>query len=187
MTTSNDDRPRPRVLTLLFDGVEEIEAIAPVDLLPRAAIVVVMASVNEQQVVEGRSGIRIQTEKTWSEIENEPFDLLFIPGGPGVFALFENEAILQIIRQRNQNAQWTAAICAAPKLLAAAGILENRTATSHGSIRPELPISSDERIVVSDHIITSQGAGTAIEFGLQLIETLTDQKTAQSIAQSIHF
>lgn len=187
MTTSNEDRPKQRVLALLFDGVEEIEAITPVDLLRRAEVDVVMASVNEQRTVEGRSGIRIQTDKTWSEIEDEQFDLLFIPGGPGVFAPLENEAILQKIRQCEKSGQWIAAICAAPKLLATAGVLDNRAATSHVSVRADLPLASDERIVISDRIITSQGAGTATEFGLKLAETLTDAKTAQSIAQSIHF
>ncbi|MGY8696057.1 MAG: DJ-1/PfpI family protein, partial [Verrucomicrobiia bacterium] len=80
-----------------------------------------------------------------------------------------------------------AAICAAPKLLATAGILENRAATSHASVRADLPLPSDERIVLSDRIITSQGAGTATELGLKLVETLTDAKTAKSISQSIHF
>lgn len=187
MTTSNEDCPKQRVLALLFDGVEEIEAITPVDLLRRAGIEVVMASVDEQRIVEGRSGIRIQTEKTWSEIEAEHFDLIFIPGGPGIFALLENETILQKIRQFNENNQWVAAICAAPKLLAAAGILDNRLATSHASVRSELPLASDERIVISDRIITSQGAGTAMEFGLKLVEMLANAETAQSIAQSIHF
>lgn len=187
MTTSNEDRPRQRVLALLFDGVEEIEAITPVDLLRRADIKVVMASVNEQRTVQGRSGIRIQTDKTWSEVEDEHFDLLFIPGGPGIMALLGNEAILQKIRQCERSAQWIAAICAAPKLLATAGILENRAATSHASVRADLPLPSDERIVLSDRIITSQGAGTATELGLKLVETLTDGKTAKSISQSIHF
>lgn len=186
MPTSNENCLPKRVLTLLFDGVEEIEAIAPVDLLRRAEIDVVMASVSEERVVKSRSGIHIQADKAWSEIGGERFDLLFIPGGPGAFALLENEAILQLIRQRDEEKLWIAAICAAPKLLAAAGILDRREATSHISVRAELPKPSDKRVVISNRVITSQGAGTAIEFGLMLVEMLSDTKTAQQIAKSIH-
>lgn len=186
MTASNSDFSSKRVLALLFDGVEEIEAIAPVDLLRRAEIEVVIASVSDQRLIEGRNGIRIQAEKTWSEIAPENFDLLFIPGGPGVLALLENEPVLETIRQFDNDGVWIAAICAAPKVLAAAGVLENRQATSHMSVRSDLPNPSDKRIVISDRIITSQGAGTAIEFGLALVETLTNAETAQTIAASIH-
>ena len=186
MTAPNEDNPPKRVLALLFDGIEEIEAITPIDLLRRAEVDVVTASLGDQRIVEGRSGIRIEADKLCSEIDSESFDLLFVPGGPGVLALLENAGMLQLIRDFESKQRWIAAICAAPKVLAAAGVLKNRQATSHASVRSDLPFPSDERIVISDRIITSQGAGTAIELGLELVKTLTDAETAQSIAQSIH-
>lgn len=175
-----------RVLVLVFDGIEEVEALAPVDILRRAGVDATMASLEDSKTVTGRNGISFEADAFFEHIEPESFDLVFLPGGPGVLELIDDQRVFQLIRSFDQSEKPIAAICAAPKVLAATGILEGRDATSHQSVRSELPQPSDEPIVVSDHVLTSQGAGTAIDFGLHLARLLTGDMVARSVAASIH-
>ncbi len=185
-TPPYDSRQSKRALVLIFDGIEEVEALTPVDLMRRAGIQVVMANVNNASTVEGRNGIRFQADEFLGDTDPDSFDMIVLPGGPGVLTLDESPAVIALIQDFDQQNKYIAAICAAPKILAKAGVLDNRSATSHSSVRNDLPISSDEKIVLSDHIITSQGAGTSIEFGLKLASLLTGKETAQSVSESIH-
>jgi len=185
-TTTKSAQQIKRALVIVFDGIEEVEALAPVDILRRAGVEVVMAGVSQQSTVEGRNGIRFQADQALNEIDPSAFDLLFLPGGPGVVPLAENKSVIRLLQNFDLQSKWVTAICAAPKVLAQAGILDDRPATGHSSVRAELPIPSDDRIVQSDHILTSQGAGTAVEFGLRLAAVLTDEETAQAVAESIH-
>lgn len=175
------------ILVLLFDGVEEIEAVAPIDLLRRAGLETTTASLSSSHQVVGRSGIEIKADVLLSDLRSETFDVLFLPGGPGVLDLQENEAILDLIRDFDDSNRWIAAICAAPKILASAGILDDRSSTSHASARADLPHPSDDAIVVADRVITSQGAGTAIPFALELIGLIEGEESACAVAASIHF
>lgn len=185
-TTPNDSKQQKRVLVIVFDGIEEVEALAPVDILRRAGAHVVMANVTGASIVEGRNGIRFQADQSLSETDSSPFDMVILPGGPGVLPLAANAAVEKLIKTFYRQSKLIAAICAAPKILAQAGLLHDRPATSHSSVRADLPIPSEERIVVSDHIITSQRAGTSIEFGIKLATLLVGEETAQSVADSIH-
>ena len=175
-----------RVLVLVFDGIEEVEALAPVDILRRAGIDAIMASLEDSKTVAGRSNISFEADTLFPDIEPESFDLVFLPGGPGVLELIDDQRVSQLIQSFDQSEKHIAAICAAPKVLAATGILNGRPATSHQSVRSDLPQPSDEPIVVSDHILTSQGAGTAVDFGLRLARLLTGDTVARSVAASIH-
>ncbi len=175
-----------RALVLVFDGIEEVEALAPVDVLRRAGVETTMASLSGSKNLTGRNSISFKADAFFENIEKESFDLLFLPGGPGVLELAEDERVRQLILSFDQSRKPIAAICAAPKVLVSTGILDRRKATSHLSVRSELPRASDEPIVVSDHILTSQGAGTAIDFGLELARLLTGDESARSVAESIH-
>lgn len=174
-------------LVLVFDGVEEIEALTPVDILRRANIDVTIANIDESTSVIGRNKITIVADTPLSQTNPDAFDLFILPGGPGVLELIDNEKILGLLKKRSQENRLTAAICAAPKILAQAGILAKIPATGHESVRPDLPVPSDERVVIADSIVTSQGVGTAIEFSLELVKQLTDPQTADDISASIHF
>lgn len=187
MKTIPDKSMQPkRVLVLVFDGIEEIEALAPVDILRRAGVETIMAAIDENKLVEGRNGIRFQADQLLKEVDANSFDMIFLPGGPGVLPLAENAAVTELIQSFDRQSKFVAAICAAPQVLAQAGILKGRPATGHSSVRSGLPVPSDDRIVQSDHIITSQGAGTAIECGIKLATLLVGEETAQSVADSIH-
>jgi 4-methyl-5(b-hydroxyethyl)-thiazole monophosphate biosynthesis len=177
------------VLTLLADGFEEIEATAPIDLLRRAEAEVTVASCSDSLDVTGRSTITLRADTLLSHIpEPLAFDLLVLPGGPAVFELRKRPEIIDLIRDFADTGKPIGAICAAPLLLLDAGVItSDSTCTAHGSTEEEIPQLSKSKAVVQDgQIITSRGAGTAVEFGLALIQELFGQEKANEIRASIH-
>ena len=177
------------VLTLLADGFEEIEATAPIDLLRRAEAEVTVASCSDSLDVTGRSTITLRADTLLSHIpEPLAFDLLVLPGGPAVFELRKRPEIIDLIRDFADTDKPIGAICAAPLLLLDAGVItSDSTCTAHGSTEEEIPQLSKSKAVVQDgQIITSRGAGTAVEFGLALIQELFGQEKANEIRASIH-
>jgi len=173
-----------RVLCILEHGFEEIEAIAPVNLLRRAGVEVVMAGVSGKMLC-GRSGIHIEADALLAELDTENFDALFLPGGPAVMALRNNESIGFLIKQFDSAEKLIAAICAAPLLLHDAGVLGEKRITSHFSTISELPQSSGEKVEIDAHLLTSRGAGTAIEFGLAFVALVVNQEAADEVARSV--
>lgn len=173
-----------RVLCLLENGFEEIEAIAPVDLLRRADVEVVMAGVSVMEVT-GKCGIRIHAEAWLTDLSEEGFDALFLPGGPAVIELRKNVEVIALIRAFHEKGKPIAAICAAPLLLKDAGLLENANFTAHFSTRGELPDLLDVRVVHCGQLLTSRGAGTAIEFGLAFVALLAGEEAAAQVSKSI--
>ena len=174
-------------LILLSNGVEEIEAVSPIDLLRRAEVDVTVCSCDETLWVKGRSGISIQADCNLQSIAERSFDLLVLPGGPGVFELRKNPFVLKVIQKHFNHGKWIGAICAAPLLLLDAKVLNGTKYTAHASVVNELPnLLPEEDVVVDKNIITSAGAGTAVQFGLKLVELLLSEEKANEIAHSIH-
>jgi len=177
----------PQALVPLAHGFEEIEATCPIDLLRRAEVEVVTASCESELEVCGRSGIVMRADQFLSDSSPSQFDLLILPGGPAVFELRKNGILLGLVREFANSDRLIGAICAAPLLLHDAGVLKDYKFTAHGSTIDELPALISHQAVVQDlRIITSRGAGTAIEFGLSLVQSLCGEKTAQEIRNSIH-
>lgn len=176
-----------RVLCLLAPGFEEIEALTPVDLLRRAGAEVVLASVTGEKLIEGRCNITVQTDTALEDVLDDEFDLLFIPGGPGVKLLRADGRPAKLARMYAEKAEkQVAAICAAPTVLADASLLTNRKHTAHFSVYDELPNAlAGERVVEDGNIVTSRGAGTALDFGLALVRRLFGDAKAEEIARSI--
>jgi len=176
-----------RALVLLATNFEEIEAICPIDLLRRADIEVVTASLESTLELKGRSGISLLADQFLSALSLDSFDILVLPGGPAVFELRNRADVLSLIQSFHQSGKTIAAICAAPLLLLDAGIMEGKQYTAHGSVCGELPALIENQPVITDgHIITSRGAGTAVEFGLSIISHLLGEIKAEEIRQSIH-
>ncbi len=173
-----------RVLCILDDGFEEIEAVAPVDVLRRAGLEVVMAGVAGKEV-EGKNGICVVADRLLDEVAGETFDALFLPGGPAVMKLRENQRVIDLIKRYSDAGKLIAAICAAPLLLHEAGLLAGRNFTGHFSITEELPENNGERVVRDGNLLTSRGAGTAVEFGLALVEMLVGREKADELGKSI--
>ena len=138
---------KKRVLCLLSDGFEEIEMVTPVDLLRRAGVEVVIASLHGK-IATGRGGIRIEADALLAELDPSSFDLLFIPGGPGVGDLRSDGRAAALATDFAAAGKPVAAICAAPLVLMDAGLLEGKRFTAYHSVREELGGGLDERVVV---------------------------------------
>jgi len=181
----------PTVLAILAEGFEEIEAVSPVDLLRRAGAEVTLAALGPDLSVTGRCGLSLRADTTLAALEASApsprlFDCLFLPGGPGVKHLRADPRILPLVLRHHSAARWLAAICAAPTVLHDAGLLAGRRYTAHFSVAAELPeLLAAERVVTDGRILTSRGAGTALDFGLLLVEKLFSPEKSAEIARSI--
>jgi len=177
---------KKRVLCLLFTGFEEIETIAPVDLLRRAGVEVVVASLTGEKLVTGRCDITVQADASLADVAEQEFDLLLIPGGPGVKALRADGRAAKLAQAYAQLGKPVAAICAAPTVLKDAGLLAGKRFTSHAGVLSELPDSLvNERVVEDGCLITSRGAATAVDFGLALVRRLCGEAVASEVAKGI--
>lgn len=173
-----------RVLCILGTGFEEIEAVTPVDLLRRAGVEVVMAGVSATEVT-GKCGITVATDALLSSVPGDDFDALILPGGPAVEELRKNAEVIDLIRRFHSGGKLIAAICAAPLLLRDAGLIDGKRVTAHFSTAGELPGNTGEKVVYDGEFLTSRGAGTAVEFGLALIEALVGKDIAEKIAGDV--
>ncbi len=183
---------KPRVLCLLAPGFEEIEAVTPIDLLRRAGIDVTVAAMEDAALVTGRNGITLKVDATLDAVltiygEELPlFDLLLLPGGPAVEQLRKEGVATRLARMFSLSGRPVAAICAAPLILADAGLLQGRRFTAHASVHNALPgVDTEERVIEEGGVITSRGAGTSVDFGLAIIRHLVGEETAQKIADDI--
>jgi 4-methyl-5(b-hydroxyethyl)-thiazole monophosphate biosynthesis len=166
-----------RVLIPLAEGFEDLEAITIVDLLRRAQIEVVTAGLRPG-TVRGSRGTVVVPDTDLDQALQEEFDMLVLPGGqPGATNLEKDERIRLRLQDMAAKNKLTAAICAAPAVLAAAGLLDGRQATSFpGAIDPEKYPGvrlGKEPVVRDGNIVTSRGPGTAMDFALSLIEILS--------------
>jgi 4-methyl-5(b-hydroxyethyl)-thiazole monophosphate biosynthesis len=165
-----------KVLVPLAQGCEELEAITIIDLLVRAGIEVTSAGLDDEIVTASR-GCKIIPDTNISHVLNNTYDLIVLPGGlPGADHLRDDERIQSLLKKHASNNKLVAAICAAPKALAQAGLLENKTATGYPGVLSALNLTttniSDSAIEIDGNIITSRGPGTAMDFALVLIEQL---------------
>ncbi len=175
-----------KVLCLLVNGFEEIETVVPIDLLRRAGIEVTLASLTGQIAVTGRCQMTLMADTLLESINASQYDLLFIPGGPGVKTLRNDTRPAQLAGSFVAAGKPVAAICAAPLVLHDAGLLKGRRFTAHFSTDNELPQAlKNERVVVDGPIMTSRGAGTAIDFGLALVQHLAGAPAGESTAKAI--
>ena len=178
-----------KVLTLLHPGFEEMEAVTPIDLLRRAGITVTTASVTKELKVPGSRNITVMADALLSACKDQAYDMLLIPGGPGVDALRMRPEVLELVRKFRNEKRYIAAICAAPLMLMDAGIASNLTLTSFPGAEEELTghVRSyvQDRVHVDGQIITSRGAGTSEEFALTLITVLLNPEAAEQVRQRI--
>lgn len=174
------------MLVPLAEGFEEIEAITVVDLLRRAGIDVCMAALGDRRVT-GSHGITVEADVALGEAAVADYDMVVLPGGmPGAEHLKHDPRVIELLRRFRDDGRFTAAICAAPGVLAHAGLLDGRKATSFpGFLRPDSAsglVLSEEPVVVDGKVVTSRGPGTAIDFALALIELLCGEATALEVA-----
>lgn len=177
--------PARTVLAPLAPGFEELELVAPVDLLRRAGVEVTLATVDGNFLVVGRNGMILRAERTLEEVLELPFHGLLLAGGPAVPELRKDPRILALIRRHHAASAVIGAICAAPLLLKDAGILP-AAHTCHHSCAGELPAARlDQRVLTEGKIVTSRGAGTAVDFGLAMVAALAGDHAALRIGEDV--
>jgi 4-methyl-5(b-hydroxyethyl)-thiazole monophosphate biosynthesis len=185
MKKANEVKPSGAVLVPLAEGFEEVEAVAIIDVLRRAGVAVKVAGLTGRTVT-GSHGIALQTDCTLDEIDSGSLAMIVLPGGqPGTNNLERDPRVIALVRELEGSGRRVGAICAAPKVLAAAGILEGRAATSHPGVRKELRgarVLDEPRVVRAGKVITSQGPGTALEFALAIVADLCGEAQARDLA-----
>ena len=178
-----------RVLVPLAQGCEELEAVTIIDLLRRAGIEVVTAGLEEGPVTCSR-GVVLVPDTTLDAVLEQDFDMVVLPGGlPGADHLEQDPRIRKLLERMANQGRYTAAVCAAPKVLAAAGVLQGRRATSYPGVLDALsPPGTQvvaEPVVVDDKVITSRGPGTAMDFALTLIERLEGSEARKAVEEPL--
>ncbi len=163
-----------KVLVLLAQGCEEIEAVTVIDILRRAGVEVASAGLDDLPVLASR-GVMLLPDTTLDLAQHQSFDMIVLPGGqPGTDNLKADKRVIALLRQMAQQGKYLAAICAAPSVLAAAGLLDGRKATCYPTCLDDYPkVDLQTAAVVEDgKLITSRGPGTAMDFALTLVERL---------------
>ena len=164
------------VLVPLAQGCEELEAITVVDLMRRAGINVVTAGLDSKPVKASR-GMVLVPDTNLDDALKHDYDMIVLPGGlPGADHLNIDARIQGVIKKMAASKKYTAAICAAPKVFASAGLLDGKTATGYPGVLEALNLKSTklshDAVVTDGTVITSRGPGTAMDFALHLIEKL---------------
>lgn len=177
----------PTALLLLAEGFEELEAVAPLDILRRAGVAVTTAALGGERTVTGKHGIALQADTLFREARGQTFDAVVLPGGPGHKHLRKDNDVIALLKHHYEAGRLVGAICAAPTVLKDAGLLVDRRYTAHQSVLDELDGAvTDTAVVIDGPLITSRGAGTAIEFGLALAGELAGAAKAHEVGESIH-
>ena len=170
-------------LILIADGSEELEAVTLVDILRRAGVVVTLAGLGAGLLRCSR-GVLLMPDTTLEAALENDYDMVVLPGGlPGTTHLKNDARVLDLVNRMAQQGKYVAAICAAPSVLAAAGLLDGKRATCYPTCLDDFPrVNLQTSAVVEDgKLITSRGPGTAMDFALALVERLAGQTKRQEV------
>ena len=175
-----------KVIVPLAEGCEEMAAVIAIDILRRAGLRVEAVSLRKGPVRCSRD-VLIVPDREWDAADLDSYDLILLPGGTGGMEnLRADRRVLEALRNFAAAGKIVAAICAAPLVLQAAGLLEGRSATCHPGVAADLQAGRrEERVVVDGNIVTSQGPGTAMEFALKIIELVAGAEQAKSVAEGL--
>ena len=174
----------------MADGCEEIEGLTVVDILRRAGIDIDMVSIGKDEKINGSHGIVFLADTVLSGFKADGYDAFVIPGGKkGTENLLASEEVKSILKNAYDSGKLVAAVCAAPTVLGAAGILKEKKATCYPGFEDGLCSASfsEERVVVDGNVITSRGMGTSIEFALAIVQYLEGAEKADTISKGIIF
>lgn len=178
------------VYVFLADGFEELEALAPIDVLRRAGVKVQTVGVGSKDITSSH-GVGFVTDITADEIKlDEQLELIVLPGGlPGADNLENSAEVQAAIDYCAENDRYVAAICAAPKILGHKGLLSGKSCTCYPGFEKDIEGCkiTGEPVVVDGRFITAKGAGAALHFGLKLAELLTSKEKSEALASSMQF
>jgi len=162
------------VLVLFAAGSEELETVTVVDILRRGGLSVTLAGL-EAGALRGSRGIVLMPDTTLDDALKHDYDMVVLPGGqPGTDNLKADARVLKLIRKMSQQGKYVTAICAAPSVLASAGLLGGKQATCFPGALDAFPqvMLRASAVVEDGKLITSRGPGTAMDFALTLVERL---------------
>lgn len=182
-----EEASMPKVLVLLADGFEEVETMSIVDVLRRAEIETVLAGLHRMPIL-GSRGVKVVPDALLDSIQSDDFDMLVLPGGqPGTDNLNADPRVQELLKQFMNKRKNIAAICAAPLVLANAGILDGKHVTSYPSYKDRLGhvYYEEKNVVLDGNILTSRGPGTALHFALAIVERLVNKEKAERIRQAM--
>ncbi len=179
------------VLLPLAKGFEELEAVALIDVMRRGGIAVTTLFIDKAlahgRVVIGANGIGIQADMALEEVREEAFDMMVLPGGwEGTYALAKETRILALLKTFKEHKR-VGAMCAAPFVLKEAGVL-GASYTCYPEAREEIDhqgYREDQKVVIDGNVITSQGPGTAVCFGLAIVEQLISKEAMLAVKEGM--
>lgn len=179
----------PRVCVLMAQGYEEMELVITVDVLRRAGVTVDIVTINETtDPVLGSRQIRMVPDLVLSRIDVTQYDGVVLPGGiEGTERLGKCSGVLDLIRTMINGGKLIAAICAAPTILAEAGLMDGRRITCHpgavGGVKRA--VLETHRVVTDGQFVTSRAAGTTFEFAFKLVERLTGPEKVREVNRGV--
>ncbi len=171
------------VLVLFADGSEELEAVTVINILRRGGVNVTLAGLHSG-TLRGSRGTVLQPDTTLDEALEHNYDMVVLPGGqPGSNNLKSDTRVIKLVQRMSAQDLYVSAICAAPSVLAAAGLLDGKHATSFpGSLDAFPKVLRQSQAVVEDgRLITSRGPGTAMDFALTLLERLVGKSRRDEV------
>lgn len=178
-----------RALIAVADGVEDLEVVTLIDVLRRAEIEVLVASVEARRMFSCARGTRLTADAMLADVLAQDFDLIVLPGGmPGAQHLADHQPLAERVREQAAAGKLFAGICAAPALaLQGYGVLKQRRMTCYPGFSERLSGCTfvDEPVVVDGNCITSQGPGTALAFALTLVEQLCGKPRRSAVAKDM--
>lgn len=176
------------IFVFLADGFEEIEAVAPVDILRRAGLSVKTVSVMDEQVVAGAHGVPVLADVMFDEINAEDAEMILLPGGlPGATNLDAHQGLSQMILDFAKEEKPLAAICAAPLVFGNRGLLEGKKATCYPGFETYLKGAQYTAALVEKdgNFITGKGPGAAMEFAFAIVEKYCGMDKVNELKQGM--
>ncbi len=179
------------VFVMLGTGFDEIEALAPIDVMRRAGMEVFTVSMTENRLVKGATGNNIVADMSISDLSPDKIDWLVFPGADkSEDAVNLNEDLCNIVKKHWNNGGNIAAICAAPALvLGPLGIINGIEATGYPFLKEDFEknggIYSEEPVVIGNRLITSKGPGTTLEFALAIVRNVKGAETEKVLREGM--
>lgn len=179
-----------KVALFIENGSEELEFIAPLDIMRRANLEVDLISANNEDFITSSHNVKIIVDKKIEEVNNIlDYDAIVIPGGiPGSTLLRDNKKIIEFYQTMYNSGKLVAAICAAPIVLSAAGITNDKEVTSYPGFDKEINYknyNSEKAVVIDKNVITAQGPAVAILFGYEIVNYLLQDNTAEDVKKAM--
>ncbi|MFP4172565.1 MAG: DJ-1 family glyoxalase III [Candidatus Hydrogenedentota bacterium] len=179
----------PAVLVPIAQGCEELETVTIIDILRRGDVEVTVAGLDAEPVTASR-GVRLMPDATLDEALRREYDMVALPGGgKGAENLANDARITNLLKEMADKGKYTVAICAGPTVLAKAGLLAGKKATSYPAMLDQLKAANaqcvEDPVVQDGRIITSRGPGTAMDFALTLVGVLQGKETRDKVEKAL--